>query len=167
MAEARTIDLGAERSLHAVQGGKGPDLLLIHGALATHGDWLEGPFDAFARRFRVTAVDRPGHGASSRPRFSGTPRDQARQIAEGLDRLGVGRTIVVGHSMGGLVALALAERFPERVAALVLVAPIRFRRRGRWSTGCWRRAPRPSSARCCRRSARPRSTAPCSRPRSG
>lgn len=126
MLQTRTIDLGEDRSLHAVQAGKGPDLVLLHGALATHWDWLEGPFDALARRFRVTAVDRPGHGESRRPRFAGAPRDQAAQIADGLDALGVGRAVVVGHSMGGLVALALAERFPERVASLVLLAPIAF-----------------------------------------
>lgn len=126
MPDARTVELGAERSLHAVQAGKGPDLVLLHGALATHRDWLEGPFDALARRFRVTAVDRPGHGRSRRPRFSGSPRAQAAQIADGLEELGVGRAIVAGHSMGGLVALALAERFAERVAALVLLAPIAF-----------------------------------------
>lgn len=126
MPEGRTVDLGAERSLHVVQAGKGPDLVLLHGALATHVDWIGGPIEALARRFRVTAIDRPGHGLSRRPRFSGTPRDQAAQIADGLDALGVRRSIVLGHSMGGLVSLALAERFPERVAALVLLAPIAF-----------------------------------------
>lgn len=126
MADARTIDLGAGRSLHAVQAGRGPDLVLLHGAVATHRDWLEGPFDALARDFRVTAVDRPGHGLSRRPRFEGTPRDQAAQIRQGLEALGVGRAIFLGHSLGGLVALASAERFPESVAALVLVAPLAF-----------------------------------------
>jgi pimeloyl-ACP methyl ester carboxylesterase len=126
MAKGKTIELGPERSLHVVQAGRGPDLLLLHGALATHWDWLEGPFAALARRFRVTAVDRPGHGLSRRPRFEGTPRDQAGQIAEALDTLGIDRAIVCGHSMGGLVALALAEGFPARVARLVLVAPLAF-----------------------------------------
>ncbi|HEX9933352.1 MAG TPA: alpha/beta hydrolase [Allosphingosinicella sp.] len=126
MSEPWTVDLAPERSLHAVQAGKGPHLVLLHGALATHSDWLEGPFDRLARDFRVTAVDRPGHGLSRRPRFEGTPRDQAAQIAAGLDALGVGRVLLVAHSMGGLVALAMAERFPDRVAGLVLLAPIAF-----------------------------------------
>jgi pimeloyl-ACP methyl ester carboxylesterase len=126
LPKARTIELCGGRSLHAVQAGRGPNLVLLHGALTTHSDWLEGPFDALARRFRVTAVDRPGHGLSRRPRFEGTPRDQAAQIRAGLDALGVGRAVVVGHSMGGLVALALAEGFPDSVAALVLAAPLAF-----------------------------------------
>jgi pimeloyl-ACP methyl ester carboxylesterase len=126
VAKVQTVELGRERSLHVVQAGRGPDLVLIHGALATHWDWLEGPFDALARDFCVTAVDRPGHGLSRRPRFEGTPRDQAAQIRNGLDALGIGRAILVGHSMGGIVSLAFAEQFPEMVAGLVLVAPIAF-----------------------------------------
>lgn len=121
-----TLRLGEERSLAYAQGGIGPDLVLIHGALATHHDWLAGPAGALSARHRVTAIDRPGHGGSRRPRFAGTPRDQARQIAAGLDALGIGRTLIAGHSFGALVALALAERFPERVDGLVLVAPIAF-----------------------------------------
>lgn len=126
MPTEKTLALGPERSLHIVQAGKGPDLVLLHGALTTHSDWLEGPFDALARRFRVTAVDRPGHGLSRRPRFEGTPRDQAAQIRAGLEELGIRRAVVVGHSMGGLVALAMAEQFPELVERLVLLAPMAF-----------------------------------------
>jgi pimeloyl-ACP methyl ester carboxylesterase len=126
MPRSKTIELGPERSLHIVQAGKGPDLVLLHGALATHSDWLEGPFDALARRFRVTAVDRPGHGLSRRPRFEGTPRDQAAQIRTALQALGIERAAFVGHSMGGIVALAMAEQFPEMVERLVLAAPIAF-----------------------------------------
>ncbi|HEX9946545.1 MAG TPA: alpha/beta hydrolase [Allosphingosinicella sp.] len=126
MWEAATIDLGSGRSLHALQSGTGPDAVLIHGALNTHYDWLVGPAEALARAARVTLVDRPGHGLSRRPRFVGTPRDQAAQIAAGLDRLGIGPAVIAGHSYGALVSLALAERFPERVAALVLVAPLAF-----------------------------------------
>jgi pimeloyl-ACP methyl ester carboxylesterase len=94
--------------------------------MTTNHDWLAGPAGALAERARVTAIDRPGHGLSRRPRFVGTPRDQAGQIAQGLDRLGIGSAIVVGHSFGALVALALAERFPDRIDRLVLVSPLIF-----------------------------------------
>jgi pimeloyl-ACP methyl ester carboxylesterase len=126
MWKATTLDLGSGRSLHAVRQGAGGDVLLLHGALTTHHDWLAGPAAALSEEARVTAIDRPGHGLSRRPRFVGTPRDQATQIAAGLDRLGVGPAVVAGHSFGALVALALAERFPERVTQLVLVAPLVF-----------------------------------------
>ncbi|HEX9966158.1 MAG TPA: alpha/beta hydrolase [Allosphingosinicella sp.] len=126
MWEKQSLDLGSGRSLHAVQRGRGTDVLLLHGAMTTHHDWLTGPADALARTHRVTIPDRPGHGLSRRPRFIGTPRDQAGQIAAGLDHLGVGPVVIAGHSYGALVALALAERFPERVRALVLVSPLAF-----------------------------------------
>ena len=126
MWKATTLDLGSGRSLHAVQQGAGDDVLLLHGAMTTHHDWLAGPAGALCEEARVTAIDRPGHGLSRRPRFVGTPRDQAKQIAGGLDRLGVGPAVVVGHSFGALVALALAEQFPERVSRLILIAPLIF-----------------------------------------
>jgi pimeloyl-ACP methyl ester carboxylesterase len=126
MWDSTTVDLGSGRSLHAVRRGTGADVLLVHGALNTHHDWLAGPADALAGSARVTLIDRPGHGLSRRPRFVGTPRDQAAQIAAGLDRLGIGPAVVAGHSFGVLVSLALAEQFPDRVAALVLVAPLAF-----------------------------------------
>lgn len=126
MWKATTLDLGSGRSLHAVQKGAGGDVLLLHGAMTTHHDWLAGPAGALSEEARVTAIDRPGHGLSRRPRFVGTPRDQAAQIAAGLERLGVGPAVVAAHSFGALVALALAERFPGRVERLVLIAPLVF-----------------------------------------
>ena len=83
MWTATTLDLGSGRSLHLVQQGAGGDVLLIHGAMTTHQDWLAGPAGAISERARVTVIDRPGHGLSRRPRFVGTPRDQAGQIVAG------------------------------------------------------------------------------------
>jgi pimeloyl-ACP methyl ester carboxylesterase len=126
MWTADTLHLGPERSLRYAQGGAGPDLIALHGALTTHHDWLTGPAGELSAAHRVTLLDRPGHGGSRRPRFAGTPRDQAAQIVEGMDRLGIAQALVLAHSFGATVALALAERHPERVSGLVLVAPIAF-----------------------------------------
>ncbi|PSJ40854.1 alpha/beta fold hydrolase [Allosphingosinicella deserti] len=127
MWHEQTLDLGSDRSLHVAQAGAGPDIVLIHGALTTGHDWRTSPVAAaLANTHRVTAIDRPGHGSSQRLRFEGTPRDQADQIAEGLERLGIGPTIVAGHSFGGMVTLALAERHSELLAAMILLAPIAF-----------------------------------------
>jgi pimeloyl-ACP methyl ester carboxylesterase len=126
MWHRRTLELGRDRSLHVAQAGEGPDLLLVHGALATMHDWLEGPAPALAQSHRVTMIDRPGHGLSERPRFEGTPRDQARQIAAGLDALGIVGTQILAHSFGCYVSLALAEQRPDLVSGLVLAAPIAF-----------------------------------------
>lgn len=125
--EQRTVELGPGRTLHAITAGEGPDVVLLHGALQTSADWLAGPFGALADAgLRVTAVDRPGSGASQRPRFDAAPRRQAEQIRDGLVQLGIERPVLVGHSLGGLVALALAEIDPTAVSHLVLLAPLAF-----------------------------------------
>ncbi|TMJ12419.1 MAG: alpha/beta hydrolase [Alphaproteobacteria bacterium] len=126
MWRRRTLELGGGRTLHVAQAGEGPDLLLIHGALATMHDWIEGPAPSLAQTHRVTIVDRPGHGGSGRPRFEATPRDQALHIAAALDALGIASTQVLGHSFGGFVALALAEQRPDLVSGLALLAPLAF-----------------------------------------
>jgi pimeloyl-ACP methyl ester carboxylesterase len=125
MASSETVALDAEHSLHFVHAGDGPPIVLIHGALATHVDWLEAPLAGFAQRGRAIAVDRPGHGASRRPRFEATPLAQAGQIREGLAAFGVQSGVrLVGHSFGGLVAMTWAAAWPEEVQGLLLLAPI-------------------------------------------
>jgi pimeloyl-ACP methyl ester carboxylesterase len=125
MRTSKTLALGNGRSLHLLEAGDGAPIVLIHGAMATHVDWLEAPFAAFAARGRVIAVDRPGHGLSARPRYQASPRSQAAQIREGLAALGAaGPMRLVGHSFGGIVALAWAAEWPDEVASLLLLSPI-------------------------------------------
>ena len=127
MLTEQTLDLGSGRSLFVHQEGSGPDLVLIHGAMTTSHDWLLSPvFGALIKSHRVSVIDRPGHALSRRPRFGGTPREQADQIAEGLAQLGIDRAVIGAHSYGCLVALALAERHPDLVRELVLIAPLAF-----------------------------------------
>ncbi|MGZ8998909.1 MAG: alpha/beta fold hydrolase [Allosphingosinicella sp.] len=121
-----TVEIDSERSIHAVTAGEGADIVLLHGAMTTHRDWLDGPFQSLAKLGRVTALDRPGHGLSRRPRFAASPRTQAAQIREGLKALGVSRPILVAHSFGCLCALAYAEQYPGEVSHLILVAPLAF-----------------------------------------
>jgi pimeloyl-ACP methyl ester carboxylesterase len=126
MQQEQTLDLGSGRSLHVHQSGKGPDLVLIHGAMTTMQDWLvSAVYAALIKKHRVTVIDRPGHGLSTRARFSG-PREQADQIAEGLERLEIEKAVFAAHSYGALIALALVERHREMVAELVLIAPLAF-----------------------------------------
>ncbi|HEY8617729.1 alpha/beta hydrolase [Phenylobacterium sp.] len=126
MAISQTVALDAERSLHLIREGDGLPIVLIHGALATHVDWLEAPLAAFAQRGLALAVDRPGHGSSARPRYDATPLAQARQIRAGLTALGVDVAGVrlVGHSFGGMVAMTWAAAWPEEVRSLLLLSPI-------------------------------------------
>jgi pimeloyl-ACP methyl ester carboxylesterase len=82
-----------------------------------------GLIDLAATRYRVIAIDRPGFGHSDRPRGTvWTPEAQADLIAAALQNIGVPRAIVLGHSWGTLVALALAMKYPREVQALVLAS---------------------------------------------
>jgi pimeloyl-ACP methyl ester carboxylesterase len=103
-----------------------PPIVLLHGASGNLEDQRLTLGAALAARHRVVLVDRPGHGFSDRPggRADASPGRQAALIAQALARLGVSRAIVVGHSWSGALAAALALDFPERVAGLVLVAPV-------------------------------------------
>jgi pimeloyl-ACP methyl ester carboxylesterase len=109
--------------LHYLAQGSGSPIVLLHGNGATLEDWTaSGLFDQLAANHRVIAFDRPGFGYSERPRTTAwTPRAQAALIARALEELGIERPLVVGHSFGTLVTLALALDDPEHVAGIVLI----------------------------------------------
>jgi pimeloyl-ACP methyl ester carboxylesterase len=120
----RFVDVPGAR-LHVVEKGEGPALLMIHGLAGQLRHFTYGVVDELAGDFRVIAVDRPGSGYSVRSTgASATLNAQADVMAALLDALKIDRAVVVGHSLGGAVALALAQRHPERVKALALVAPL-------------------------------------------
>ena len=108
------------------EAGSGPDAVLIHGTIVTSEDMGASLLGPFARRFRTVAFDRPGHGASTRPPGQGALSQQARFVREGMDRLGLRRPVLVGHSIGGSLALQLALDAPERYAGLVVIGPMVF-----------------------------------------
>lgn len=120
------IDLGEGVRVAVTDGGPrhAPPVVLIHGALASREDMLLTLGERLARRFRVLAVDRPGHGLSERPRMAGSPRDQALAIAEAVQRLGVEKPVVVGHSFGGAVALNWALERPDALTGAVALSPL-------------------------------------------
>ena len=109
--------------LHYVERGEGPPVVLLHGNTVTHADFLaSGLLDRLARNHRVIAFDRPGFGHSSRPRDRlWTPTAQADLLRAALERLGIERPVVVGHSIGAMVAVAMALNHPQNVRSLVLV----------------------------------------------
>lgn len=110
--------------LHVLQQGSGPDALLIHGA-AMMASEMQLALDGALPGHRITAVDRPGHGYSDkRPRPS--ILDQARLIHAAAQELGLRRPVLVGHSLGGAVALAYADLFPDDVSGVVAIAPLAF-----------------------------------------
>lgn len=110
-------------ALHYLERGTGSPIVLLHGNGAMIQDWLaSGLFDRLAANHRVIAFDRPGFGHSERPRATAwTPEAQARLFAGALDRLGIEKPLVVGHSWGTQVALALALDHREKVRGIVLM----------------------------------------------
>ena len=113
------------RRIAYVEAGRGPPVLLIHGALTNLDDMVLGPFQALARDHRVIAFDRPGHGESSRLRLAdASPWRQAELINKAARELGATNPIVVGHSFGGAVALAYAMSFPQDTKGVLALAPI-------------------------------------------
>ena len=108
--------------LSAYRLGRGRPVLLLHGLGATKISWvpLLGPL---SDRHQLVVPDLPGHGESEKPRVDYTPRFYARVVRHLMDELEIERALVVGNSMGGRVALELALRSPNRVAALALLDP--------------------------------------------
>jgi pimeloyl-ACP methyl ester carboxylesterase len=101
-------------------------VVLVHGASGNLGDLRLALGDRLAQTRRVVLVDRPGHGWSDRPGGAqdASPARQAALIAQALDRIGLERFVLLGHSLGGAVATAFALAYPERLAGLVLLAPV-------------------------------------------
>lgn len=106
-------------------GGSGDTLLFVHGLSSYLGFW-EHQLEHYAQSHRVLAVDLPGYGASDRPDASYTPPWFAEQLVGFMDALDLPAATVIGHSMGGQIALTLALEHPERVERLVLSAPAGF-----------------------------------------
>src|SRR5438067_8078072 len=119
----RFVETGGVR-LHYIEHGHGEPLVLLHGNGTMIDDMtLSGLVDLAAKTYRVIVFDRPGFGHSERPsEVTWTPQAQARVLRDALGRLGVQRPIVLGHSWGTLVALALALDYREYVRGLVLLS---------------------------------------------
>jgi pimeloyl-ACP methyl ester carboxylesterase len=110
---------GYRRAL--ICAGKGPALLLIHGIGDSSATWLQ-LIPALARDHTVVAPDLLGHGASDKPRADYAVGAYANGMRDLLSILGIERATIVGHSMGGGVAMQFAYQYPERCERLVLVS---------------------------------------------
>ena len=105
------------------QAGVGPALVLLHGIGNQSGAWVL-QLDALAAQFHVIAWDAPGYGESAALQAqSPAADDYAGSLAALLDALEVSRAVLVGSSLGALIAGAFAARWPERVAGLILLNP--------------------------------------------
>jgi pimeloyl-ACP methyl ester carboxylesterase len=112
--------------LRVATTGSGPAVVLLHGSFVDHSTW-DGVAAELAGELRIIAPDFPGFGESEKPppgRFPYGVDAFAEAIADLYAGLDIGRASVVGHALGGAVALTLAARHPELVERLVLVAPL-------------------------------------------
>jgi len=109
--------------LHYLDRGTGPVVVLVHGLGGNLRNFY-GLVDKLAAGCRVVAVDRPGSGYSTVPGEHPTLSAQAAIIALFRHRLGLDRPLLVGHSLGGALALALALDHPDCVRALVLISTL-------------------------------------------
>jgi pimeloyl-ACP methyl ester carboxylesterase len=114
--------------LHYSDRGEGSPIVLIHGNAVNGDDWnTSGVAELLLASHRVIIFDRPGFGYSERPRGQlWTAAQQAELLYKALRQLGVERPVVVGHSWGTIVALAMAQRHQAEIAGLVLLSGYYF-----------------------------------------
>jgi pimeloyl-ACP methyl ester carboxylesterase len=110
--------------LHYIERGTGAPLVLLHGNGSMIQDFeSSGLIDLAAKDYRVIVFDRPGFGHSKRPRNTvWGPDAQAELIRCALAEIGVSKAIVLGHSWGASVAVAIGLKYPELVQGLVLAS---------------------------------------------
>jgi pyruvate dehydrogenase E2 component (dihydrolipoamide acetyltransferase) len=123
--EVSTADVGGRKISYAGAGRDGDVVLLVHGYGGDRNSWLFLQ-EPLAMRYRVYALDLPGHGTSSKDVGDGSIALLADAILGVLDAIGAGRAHLVGHSLGGAAVVAAAARQPERVSSLTLIAPSGF-----------------------------------------
>jgi pimeloyl-ACP methyl ester carboxylesterase len=121
--EGKFVEVDGVR-LHYLERGSGPTLVLLHGnGVYTRDFETSGLLQQAAEHYRVIAFDRPGFGYSERPRSTvWTPEKQAALLHRALEQIGVESAIVLGHSWGTMVALAMGLQRPEVVRGLVLLS---------------------------------------------
>jgi pyruvate dehydrogenase E2 component (dihydrolipoamide acetyltransferase) len=120
-----TADIGGRKISYVGTGQDGDVVLLVHGYGGDRNSWLFLQ-EPLAARHRVYALDLPGHGTSSKDVGDGSVETLADAVLGVLDAIGAEHAHLVGHSLGGAVALAATARDPGRVSSLTLIAPSGF-----------------------------------------
>ncbi|KJK00141.1 alpha/beta hydrolase [Burkholderiaceae bacterium 26] len=122
--EGKFIDVGADR-VHYTDRGQGPAIVFVHGLCGNLRNFAYLDMDRLARSHRVVVIDRPGAGRSVRGVDS--PANiyaQARMVAQCIEKLGLEKPVLVGHSLGGAISLAVGLNHPQVVRRLALIAPL-------------------------------------------
>jgi len=120
-----TLQLDGVKLAYTQAGSGTPPLVFLHGWAGDHTIFTP-QFDHFSQTHRTIAVDLAGHGQSDKPNKSYTVASFAQDIAWLCFKLGVTKPVIVGHSMGGNIALEIAARYPELPAAIILLDSVVF-----------------------------------------
>jgi pimeloyl-ACP methyl ester carboxylesterase len=111
--------------IHYLDKGSGPAIVILHGLGGQMGNFTYALLERLTGEFRVILMDRPGSGYSTRaPGATGRLTEQAAIVAEFIRKLALERPLLVGHSLGGAIALGVALDHPEVVKGLALIAPL-------------------------------------------
>ena len=123
---ARQVELASQRVLsyrEACEASDALPLVLLHGIGSGAASWVQ-QFEALSASRRVLAWDAPGYGESTAfPAASPAATDYANVLYEWLEKLGIERCVLVGHSLGAIIAGSFAAMHPQRVAGLLLLSP--------------------------------------------
>jgi len=120
MLDVRHLSLHGHQVAYRV-AGEGQTLILLHGIAGDSRTWLE-PMRRLADRYRLVAPDLLGHGDSDKPVGDYSLGAHACVVRDLLQALGIVRATLVGHSLGGGIALQLTYQFPDLCERMVLVA---------------------------------------------
>lgn len=129
-AAGRMVEISGA-TLHVVDIGPreaaGLPIVMLHGASANLEVMRQPLGTRLAKTHRVILIDRPGHGWSTRAHIEdSTPEIQGRMIDEALSKLGIGEAVFVVHSWAGALGARMALDYPQRVAGLVMLAPVAY-----------------------------------------
>src|SRR5258708_27807571 len=120
----RFIEIAGAR-IHYLDKSSGPAIVILHGLGGQMGNFTYALLERLTGEFRVILMDRPGPGYSTRARgATGRLTEQAATVAEFIRRLGLERPLLVGHSLGGAIALGVALDDPQVIKGLALIAPL-------------------------------------------
>jgi pimeloyl-ACP methyl ester carboxylesterase len=119
------MEIDGQRLHYIDTKGAGPAIVMIHGLGGTLRNYTYALVDKLSDEFRVIAVDRPGSGYSVRPDDAPAKLSaQADTLAKFMRALGMKQPLLVGHSLGGALSLAIALNHPDGAGALALIAPL-------------------------------------------
>ena len=113
-----------DAEIHWYESGQGEPIIMLHGLAGNLRNFTYALVGKLDQEYRVIAIDRAGCGWSTRSKSEcATLQEQARIISEFIDKEQIKRPLIVGHSLGGAIALALALEYKNKISGLALICP--------------------------------------------